>query len=163
MIRPSTKLIVCRHRRAGFTLIEILGVIALVGIFSAIAYITFSSSSKEDAARRVHDANTLAQTMPAVIVEVATLNRTLAGTTKTLLTRSGAPEKNALGDAWTVTSTVANKIVIAWPTAKASDPDIYGQGLVTALTTGLTNPGMLGATPPTYDAATDKLTVTYTR
>jgi len=150
-------------RQRGFTLIEILGVLALIGVIGGIAYSMFDTASKEDMARRVHDANILSQTIPTAIIEVHTLEGGLAACSKTDLVNAGAPSNNSLGNAWTVSSSAANQVVLSWSTAGASDPDAYGNGLVTALTTNMANPGMLGTNPPTYDATADALTVTYDR
>lgn len=152
-----------KSRQRGFTLIEILGVLALIGVIGGIAYSMFDTASKEDMARRVHDANILSQTIPTAIIEVHTLEGSLSACSKTDLTNAGAPPNNSLGNAWTVSSTAANQVVLSWSTAGASDPDAYGNGLVTALTTNMANPGMLGTNVPTYDATADALTITYDR
>ena len=144
-----------RRRQAGFTLPEILAVIALIGILVSTMVNSFDAASEDLAMTQSMDA--LLNDIPAAMLSYRARNGSLTGIAKADITGAGIGEDTPFGDAWTLGAVTARTAIVNWVVSSAQDPADFSADLVTALG----NVNGAAATAGTYNTATKALPVTF--
>ena len=143
------------RRQAGFTLPEILAVLALIGILISTLTVSFTTAEQELAMTSSKD--TLINDVPAALLSYRARRGSLTGVTKTNLTDSGVPGKGPFGDEWTLATAAARTVQLRWLVANASDSDTFGRELQAALN-AVDGSAVSSAS---YNISTDTLAVNY--
>ena len=144
-----------RRRQAGFTLPEILAVIALIGILVSTMVNSFDAASEDLAMTQSMDA--LLNDIPAAMLSYRARNGSLSGIAKTDITGAGIDEDTPFGDAWTLGAVTARTAVVNWVVTSAQKPDDFGADLSTALG----NVSGSAVTSNSYTKATKTLAATF--
>lgn len=144
-----------RRRQAGFTLPEILAVIALIGILVSTMVSSFDAASEDLAMTQSLDA--LLNDIPAAMLSYRARNGSLTDMNKADITGAGIDEDTPFGDAWTLGTPTARTVVLNWVMTSASDPDDFSTDLITALG----NVSGAAATAGAYDKPNKTLPVTF--
>ena len=144
-----------RRRQAGFTLPEILAVIALIGILVSTMVSSFDAASEDLAMTQSLDA--LLNDIPAAMLSYRARNGSLTGIAKADITGAGIDGDTPFGDAWTLGAVTARTAILNWVLTSAADPNDFGADLGTALG----NVNGSAATAGTYDSTKKHLPVTF--
>ena len=120
------------RRQKGFTLPEILAVIALIGVLLSTVVTNFGSASTELA--MVSSKDTLLNDMPAAMLSYRSIYGGLSGLRKEFLVSAGLSNEGPFGDIWTLGTTTARTAIVQWELDSAADPADFGQKLTVALT-----------------------------
>ncbi len=144
-----------RRRQAGFTLPEILAVIALIGILVSTMVSSFDAASEDLAMTQSLDA--LLNDVPAAMLSYRARNGSLTGIVKADITGAGIDGDTPFGDAWTLGTVTARTAILNWVLTSASDPADFS----TDLTTALNNVSGAAASPGTFNTSTKTLPVTF--
>lgn len=144
-----------RRRQAGFTLPEILAVIALIGILVSTMVSSFDAASEDLALTQSLD--TLLNDVPTAMLSYRAVHGSLTGIAKTHVTGAGIDGDTPFGDAWTLGTPTARTVALSWVLSNAPNSDDFGADLGTALG------GVSGSavTSTSYAKATKTLTVNY--
>ena len=144
-----------RRRQAGFTLPEILAVIALIGILVSTMVNSFDAASEDLALTQSLD--TLLNDVPTAMLSYRAVHGSLTGIAKTHVTGAGIDGDTPFGDAWTLGTPTARTVALSWVLTNAPDPDAFGGDLETAL--NAVNGSAV--TTNSYAKASKTLTVNY--
>ena len=144
-----------RRRQAGFTLPEILAVIALIGILVSTMVNSFDAASEDLAMTQSLDA--LLNDVPAAMLSYRARNGSMTGIVKADITGAGIDENTPFGDAWTLGAVTARTVILNWVLTSAQDPDDFGADLGTALG----NVNGSAVTSSTYTSGTKTLAATF--
>ena len=144
-----------RRRQAGFTLPEILAVIALIGILVSTMVNSFDAASEDLALTQSLD--TLLNDVPTAMLSYRAVHGSLTGIDKTDVTGAGIDGDTPFGDAWTLGTPTARTVPLSWVLTSAPDPDAFGADLGTALN----RVSGSAVTTNSYAKATKTLTVNY--
>lgn len=144
-----------RRRQAGFTLPEILAVIALIGILVSTMVNSFDAASEDLALTQSLDA--LLNDVPTAMLSYRAVHGSLTGITKTDVTDAGIDGDTPFGDAWTLGTPATRTVALSWVLSSAPDPAGFSADLGAAL--GRVNGSAV--TSNSYAAATKTLTVNY--
>ena len=143
------------HRQKGFTLPEILAVIALIGILISTVVTSFGTAEQELAMASSKD--TLLNDIPAALISYRAIHGNLTGLTKTNITGAGVSANGPFGDAWTLGAIAVRTVVINWVLTGAESADTFGADLSTALGTASGS----AISSSSYNDSNDTLTVNY--
>ena len=144
-----------RRRQAGFTLPEILAVIALIGILVSTMVNSFDAASEDLAMTQSMDA--LLNDIPAAMLSYRARNGSLTDMNKADITGAGIGEDTPFGDAWTLDTPTARTVTLNWVLTSAPDPDDFGADLNSALG----NVNGSAVTSSSYTKATKTLAATF--
>lgn len=144
-----------RRRQAGFTLPEILAVIALIGILVSTMVTSFDAAGEDLAMTQSLD--TLLNDIPAAMLSYRARNGSLTGITKADITGAGIDGDTPFGDAWTLGTVTARTAIVNWVLTGSKNPVTFS----TDLDTALDNVSGAAATPGTYKASDKTLPVTF--
>ena len=144
-----------RRRQAGFTLPEILAVIALIGILVSTMVNSFDAASEDLALTQSLD--TLLNDVPTAMLSYRAVHGSLTGIAKTHVTDAGIDGDTPFGDAWTLGTPTTRTVALSWVLTNAPDPDDFGDDLETAL--NAVNGSAV--TTNSYAKASKTLTVNY--
>ena len=144
-----------RRRQAGFTLPEILAVIALIGILVSTMVNSFDAAGEDLAMTQSLD--TLLNDVPAAMLSYRVRNGSLTSIAKADITGAGIDEDTPFGDAWTLGAVTARTAILNWVLTSASDPDDFGADLNAALG----NVSGSAISSNSYTKATKTLAVTF--
>lgn len=144
-----------RRRQAGFTLPEILAVIALIGILVSTMVSSFDAASEDLAMTQSLDA--LLNDIPTAMLSYRARNGSLTGITKADITGAGIDGDTPFGDAWTLGTPTTRTVALSWVLTNAPDPDDFGDDLGAALG----NVNGSAVTSNSYDKNADTLTANY--
>ena len=142
------------HQR-GFTLPEILAVIALIGILVSTVVTSFGTAEKELAMASSKD--TLLNDIPSALISYRAVNGSLTGIVKADITDTGVSGDGPFGDAWTLGTPDARTVSLEWALGSAEDADDFGPDLATSLG----NASGSAISSASYDDDDDTLTVNY--
>lgn len=142
-------------RQRGFTLPEILAVIALIGILVSTVVTSFGTAETELAMASSKD--TLLNDVPSALISYRAINGSLTGVTKSDITGAGVSANGPFGDAWTLGTAAARTVSLSWVVTSAEDADAFGADLATSLG----NASGSAISSATYDSDDDTLTVNY--
>ena len=144
-----------RRRQAGFTLPEILAVIALIGILVSTMVNSFDTASEDLA--RTQSLDTLLNDIPTAMLSYRAVHGGLTGIAKADITDAGVDGDTPFGDAWTLGTATTRTVALSWVLTSAPDPADFSSDLGTALD----NASGSAATSNNYAPATKTLTVNY--
>ena len=144
-----------RRRQAGFTLPEILAVIALIGILVSTMVNSFDTASEDLALTRSLD--TLLNDIPTAMLSYRARNGSLTNISKTHITDAGIDGDTPFGDAWTLGTPTTRTVAVNWVLTSAPDSDDFGADLSAALG----NVNGSAVTGSNYNKATTTLTADY--
>ncbi len=125
------KRIAPKTRQSGFTLPEILAVIALIGILVSTVVTSFGTAERELAMASSKDV--LLNDIPSALISYRAINGSLTGVAKTDITDAGVSGNGPFGDAWALKNAAARTVTIDWLISSAEEPDDFGPDLATAL------------------------------
>lgn len=144
-----------RRRQAGFTLPEILAVIALIGILVSTMVNSFDAASEDLALTQSLD--TLLNDVPTAMLSYRAVHGSLTGIDKTDVTGAGIDGDTPFGDAWTLGTPAARTVTLNWVLSSAPNPATFSTDLGTALN----RVSGSAVTGNSYTASTKTLTVNY--
>lgn len=144
-----------RRRQAGFTLPEILAVIALIGILVSTMVNSFDAASEDLALTQSLD--TLLNDVPTAMLSYRAVHGSLTGIDKTDVTGAGIDGDTPFGDAWTLGTPAARTVALNWVLSSAPDPAAFS----TDLSTALNRVSGSAVTTTSYTTASKTLTVNY--
>lgn len=142
-------------RQGGFTLPEILAVIALIGILVSTVVTSFGTAEQELAMASSKDA--LLNDIPSALISYRAINGSLSGVGKTHITNVGVPANGPFGDAWTLGTATARTVSLDWELDGAENANAFGDNLKKAL--GLATGSAISST--TYNVPGKYLRVNY--
>ena len=144
-----------RRRQAGFTLPEILAVIALIGILVSTMVNSFDAASEDLALTQSLD--TLLNDVPTAMLSYRAVHGSLTGITKTHVTDAGIDGDTPFGDAWTLGTPTTRTVTLSWVLSSAPDPLAFSNDLSAALN----RVSGSAVTGNSYATSTKTLTVNY--